>query len=850
MSGQLGSAGHAPGAHRRGRKRVMDPARPAHGLAHVQFWFYTRLAERDGDVGSNAQPASNCWIYLFRQTHDAVAFTDEIRVDERGIYTQVNLAAHAGHDRRPAGRERSSEILLMVSETIRGEYRPIAYWILCSPFQLPWARLPDLGPKLQVKDGPEWNVFMKWARDERGLDRVWLDPTSTEFRDGVCIQYLWTPWHRAWAQSERLHAALDRREHELARKEWTDKQLLIEVIDSLMWAPSDKAEKKTNPATSAALPSATTAATAHGQPTTTDDRKPGPLGPDKVYACIDRGFFEQEKRNLERLAADLAAQVEIEAAEHTRLLDEPGFTSLVDDAARDPRPDAKLAAAVILDRAHDRLLETTTGTKHVRRFYDQHHDFVHSNPVSAFKTIRKGTKAWWSWMKMFVAFAEGAEKVKKGPKYAVFPKLVTRWASDFAGVSLLPEVAEETDPANLVVRSWERHPPGPGKLPNVVISRDSVAELKKKVSENPHLNGLMLLVDIVNLCGAVDAYLTHGTSNDADSYRKVAGVASATTSAVSSAIAVAVSTLPEKELTANLARLRALDAEGGLGPLGQYQLDKMQSLELRSPGAVKWGRVLRERAVKSVVGALLAFVSAVTDAADLVHQSRTGDLKTRSWTIVALIGDALAVAGYVAPLVSVVAAPLGPALILVGAILALGAGLGQALLGSSALEKWLRHCWCGKERLSGTSAEENWSHGPLSHFHESLQLQKLALADVFLGLRCQCTFRRRAPWPSPVIQAEIKVTFRRLTGCEEIALQCSGHGRAGWLWDDDTDKWRQKYRFEEGPGETVQFMVYDAPDDDIGEVHVRLGVDLLGDGSYTYPERLISFNFLPRRWDL
>jgi hypothetical protein len=123
--------------------------------------------------------AKECWLYIFDQYGFQVA---EVFADNKGIYHGVDYGKYAGKDLRPyaeSGDGVSADLPLFAGQkslkALPAGAKPgdnllkYFYWILPSPFQLPWSRFPHV-----TSQGMK-NTFQTWATSKRGLSATFAE---------------------------------------------------------------------------------------------------------------------------------------------------------------------------------------------------------------------------------------------------------------------------------------------------------------------------------------------------------------------------------------------------------------------------------------------------------------------------------------------------------------------------------------------------------------------------------------------------------------------------------------------------------------------------------------------------
>ena len=164
--------------------------------AHVHF-FLDLAPEGTPTQLRKVTLAKECWLYIFDQYGIQVA---EVFADNKGVYHGVDYGKYAGKDLRPyaeSGDGVSADLPLFAGQK---SLKPLPagakpgdnflkyfYWILPSPFQLPWSRFPHI-----TNEGMK-NTFQTWATSKRGLCAVFaeLDEATGDPLKTLAIQCPW-----------------------------------------------------------------------------------------------------------------------------------------------------------------------------------------------------------------------------------------------------------------------------------------------------------------------------------------------------------------------------------------------------------------------------------------------------------------------------------------------------------------------------------------------------------------------------------------------------------------------------------------------------------------------------------
>ncbi len=781
------------------------------------FWF--RFLDWPPERGGTAmQTTSDTWLYVF-QVHDKASRLCEealLRAATKSKpewYFRVDLARHKGKDKRPYVEPGADSLWL--DDDGRHVLDNLRYYILCSPFQLVWPRIAKLA------DNKDPTKFHKLASEERGLRMVLLNEQNTKPGPGgkIRIKAIWSPWGQAMALQSQLHLQLcewKRRSTMAERQQW---RALLASIDMVnrgreLRGLLDETERK------------------------------------RIYGLL----LEDDQ---------LFSEVEQAAAKVVDFLKSPAMLALDLDVQATKDPAAHEEYARIKEVATRKLNETQVGRKYLREWFEEHHDLVIFDAAAAIKVTRKLPKAIFAWAKSWADVAAGcpssSKKARQVPRALV--SYARKQARLFADVHLVADtgwfetVAEENAKKALTeteFAEWKQRrmvvdlaekpaPAWAAKLESLEpvpmkFSKESVAELKAAVSENPKLTGLFALVDAVNVAFTLRALFDGIAKDDSDKLKRGASAASGICSFLSSTLALAKSGtthLSAAEI-ADLQKNRALSWEAH---------DLLSTYEAQGSLRRGMARVASARALSVGLGALGALAETVaygTEMASGLHEAKTGDSPDRIWLWPGLgaVGSVAACAGYCL----FFANPVGAVLIAAGSILSAVGTAGSVFwpgLVTADIDKWLMHSFVGKHRLDNIDAAEPFTKGKtLAAYHRDLDLQISALDYVLFDFTPTCELYT----DNGHRRLKLDVGFRQLRCRSKVQLKLFGCRNGRWTELGGTDDWRPKGAPPEDARtrlrlETHARFLEGIPAQDYEAMKIAVQIDLLGDGSFLYPPR-------------
>jgi hypothetical protein len=305
------------------------------------------------------------WFYVFGQhcveNEDeklvkAVRLHYEIFVDASGEMHVVDSDKYWGHDRRPASDKPARNVFVEVGYArIDCVVEPYPIWVLASPFQLSWARLPPMVAKTRTC---RWSAFEKWS-DERDLHHTVIP--SARLADGNIDIPVASPWVDAFALNRALNkwlTAFEARMNSHAIKE----RFLYGAIKTL--------------------------------PSYAMNVHPAPFS-DFFGECLrDELVYQQQ---LSEAAIRLLGLVEGKQ-----------FVAMLSDMVESKDASAWSKLVVIWARSYHRLPEVREGLNHVLGKTEKQGKVLESkfDALLALKNSRKVEKAYWNCVKMFVKAAD------------------------------------------------------------------------------------------------------------------------------------------------------------------------------------------------------------------------------------------------------------------------------------------------------------------------------------------------------------------------------------------------------------------------------------------------------------
>jgi hypothetical protein len=781
------------------------------------YWF--RFLEWPPEQGGAAKPAQiDTWLYIF-QVHDKAArLCEEVLVKpatgtQPERYLRVDLNRHKGKTPRPPTEPGADSFWLddelHVLENVR-------YYVLCSPFQLHWSRIDEMATH---KDAA---TFDKLARKERGLRMVLLNQQNTKAGPGgkIRIKAVWSPWGQALALNREYRLRLTEWEMRAMTKERQQWRSLLAAVDMLTRGMDTK-------------------------------------------GLID----DTERKRISALLLEddeLFAKVEHAASKLVAFLQGPAMTAMELDAAATNECDHREVFAAIREAAERRLGQTRAGRKYRQQWFEDHHNLVLFDvAANVGKTARKVSKTIFTWVKSWADVAAG---YPSGSKHAgEVPKIYVAYvrcqvyaftnkvmAPDFGYLDaayqervravLTEKEFEEWQSIRYELGITEKGKPAWGsKLKGLEpmpmkFSKQSLRDLKSAVNENKIFNVFFLLVDAVNAFFTMRALFDGDGKDGGDRVKKAAVATSGLCSFLSSAIGVAKSTtsnLSTEEIT-RLMSVRTSDITADA---------LLSTYEAQGPIRRVVAKASASRVLAKGLGALGAAGEAISYGTDVfhgLHEAKTGDSPDKIWIWpgLGLMGSLITGAAYVC----LYATPPGAILITLGTILGMTATIGGVLwpgLVASDTDKWLMHCFVGKHRLDMIAAEEAFTKGKdLAAYHTDLDLQLSALDYVLFDFEPTCEIYEEGGEP----RLKIDVRFRQLKCRSKVRLHVFGKQDGRWGQVRHKDDWRPVGKTEEDEQsglrkERAARYLEGMAAWDFDEMKIAVQIDVLGDGTFLYPEK-------------
>lgn len=782
------------------------------GTTPFQFRFYDWPQQQ----GGKAKPAVyDTWIYVFQANEKQARLLHEVHIqpaegNQPETYSAVDLSRHAGKDERPVSEPGSD--CCWLDDNSRHVLKDVRYYILCSPFQLPWKRIDKLA---KTKDPAR---FQELATRERGLEKILLDEENTDRGPGgmVRIKSIWSPWGKCLSLSRQYLARLGEWEDRAMTQERQQQRTLLSAIDMLR-----------------------------------KGRKGGKLVDEEGKPLLDEEYLGTVKKQL--LEDDRLHEKVVESAKKlVSFFKGPAMTAMEDDAMVVVDVDAREAFAEIRETLEARLSETEIGREYRRDWLQRRHSLLMCNLEGDFKAARKGYKAIFNWVKSWADVAAG---YPSGPKAGEVPAKLVLWSKKqvkwLTGRDLL--VVETTD-------GW------------AMFNQDEVDYLDRKYNKSQRLNGLALMVDAINFALTVRSLFEGWKGDGWDKSKRVASGASSLLSLMSSVFAYAKSTTKYIN-PAQLQKMKDLAKGGRLAsaeiqrledlaqarPLSRIEIARLRELTRRATLGQKEGALLagylsrgrggralsqlnRWRSATKVLGALGAAADTWSNGVDMfagMHQAKVGDSSDRIWLWpgLGMVGSAIACAGYCLAFTN----PAGAILIVAGSLMAAAGSIGGTFWAgavTSDSNKWLMHCFVGRNRNLALLESDTYTGGvPLAVYHKQLDLQIKALDIVLLDFQPTCEIYTEHGEP----RLKMDVAFRQLRVHSKVRLKVFGQQKGEWLSVLSTKDWRPVGAPPEdkrtGTREEMHARFLESlPARAFDAMKIAVQIDVLGDGSYLYPE--------------
>jgi hypothetical protein len=786
------------------------------------YWF--RFIDWPPGQGGTARAATiDTWLYVFQVHKKEARLYAEVLLRaeakdpdtgrvQRETYCPVDLKQHKGQSPRPVTEPGQDAVWL--DDDDNHVLEEAQHYILCSPFQLPWSRIEKLATTSDPKK------FRKLAHDERGLRMVRLDHKNTRRGPGgkVRIKAIWSPWGQALALSHAFRTKLVEWKTRAMTEERQQWRTLLAAIDMMNRGRAFK-------------------------------------------NLLDEDEYTRVYRLL--LADDqLFSEVEQSAEEVVTFLQSPAMQAMELDAAATNDPDQRDAFAAIRLAVEKELPQTQIGRKYRAEWFPKNHQLLLFDASAGQKVVRKSAKAVWYWAKSWADVAAGypASSKRAGQVPRIFVEYARKQAYLFTGVHLLADcgwfetVAEERakqvllpeefeawnkrrwtiDPPDAPAPAWASKLEGLEPIP-MKFDQDGVKRLKEKVNENPWFNGVFLLIDAVNVTFTMRELFDDGSKDGSDKLRKAASAASGICSFLTSALGMAKSKTvhlgPAEIAKLTSARSTSLEANA---LLTTYE----------SQGALRRG-VAKASSIKilssglSAVGAVADVVSYGVEIGKGLHEARTGDSPDRIWLWPGLgtIGSAAAIISYTALAGTPGGAVLLAAGTLIGGIATAGSVFWPGMV-SSDTDKWLMHSFVGKHRKEYINEKETFTSGKLlGDYHSNLDLQIAAIDPVLFDFEPTCQIYDDHGRP----RLKIDVAFRQLKCRSKVRLKVFGKLNGKWGQVLHRDDWRPVGKTEEDERthtrkERAARYLEGVAAEGFDEMKITLQIDVLGDGSFLYPE--------------
>lgn len=751
-------------------------------VATTSYWF--RFYDWPPELGGEAKPATiNTWLYIFQTHSKGARLLEEVYLEagdetHREAYYRTDLKHYGGKDVRPVVEAPRDSCWLDDSKSHVLE--EVSYYILCSPFQLKWSRIKNLA---SAKDPKKLEEL---AAKERDLGPVILDEESTERGPGglVRIKALWSPWGISLSLSRQYLAKLNewsRRANTPLRQR---QRSLLAAISSIRQARGSQGML--------------------GQ-----DGKP--LLDDKFVGKLSEELVKED---------ELHAEVEECAGKLVAYLKGPAMTAMEDDLIAAEDLESHEAFAAIRLAVEKRLSETRVGRKYLHDWFEQRNNLVTFNLFAAIaKSTRKVLKTTFTWAKSWADVAAG---FPSGPNKGAVQDCLVNWSKKQANLFAKEE---------LFVIQTE---PGLSRFEEKGLLR-----LKKKVNENPWLNGVASVIDAINFAYTMRD-LFDGKGDGWTKSKKAASSVSALMSATSSVFGLVKSSTNYVSST-DLQKYRRLVADG---TATEEEIAKLDRWVQQGRTRQALSQLTRWKTATKWLGAFGAAADTWANGVDLfngLHEAKTGSASDRVWLWpgLGMVGSAVACMGYCLAFSN----PAGALIVLGGTVVATAAGVGSAFwpgIASSDLDKWLMHSYVGRHRDMVTSEKETFTRGvELWKYHKEIDLQIKALDHVLFDFVASCEFYEEHGHS----RLKLQVFFRQLKAHSKVRLKVSGrNGSGAWSEMGETDDWRAKVGAPPEDARTKTRMEGPAPcyegipTTGFDEMKIAVQIDVLGDGTFLYPE--------------
>jgi len=746
-----------------------------------QFLFHDWPPEQSG----KPKPTRfDTWMYIFQVSDKQAHLSHEVYIrpaegDRGETYFDVDLKKHAGKDLRPLcepGRD-----CCWIDDNSRHVLKDVRYYILCSPFQLPWRRIDKL---VKAKDPSK---FESLAKEERGLEKVLLDEASTEKGPGgmIRIKDIWSPWGKGQSLSRQYLARLGEWEDLAMTPQKQQQRAVLSAIDMLR-----------------------------------KGRKGGKLVDEEGKSLLDDDFLKQVHKQLLK-DDDLHAKVTDCAKKLVGYFNGPAMTAMEDDAMAVEDIDARENFAEIRMLLEARLSQTPVGREYRQKWFEKRYALVTFDLAAKFekpfKFGRKTGKAIFTWAKSWADVAAGYPSGSHGGQV---PAKLVWWTRAQVKFFLRTELKVVE-----VAQGWS------------AFDKDEVDRLKKGINENPIFNGILSVVDAINLAITLRSLFESSKGDGGDRGKKVAAATSGLCSLMSSLAGYAKQ--GAKYISpAEVARVQELAAQGELATN-----DAKLLTEYLSRGRTKsmLSQLNRWKSATKTLGALGAAADTWSNGVEMfagMHQAKVGDSPDRIWLWpgLGMAGSAVACLGYCLAFSS----PAGALLIVAGTVMSLTGTAGGFFwpgMTASDTNKWLMHCFVGRHRNHTLLETDTYTfNNSLAVYHTRLDLQMRALDMVLFDFLPTCEIYEEGDQP----RLKIDVFFRQLRVHSKVRLKVFGKRDGRWDQIRHSDDWRpigappedkRTGTREEMPARLLEGM----PAWGFDEMKISVQIDVLGDGTFLYP---------------
>jgi hypothetical protein len=738
------------------------------------------------DQGGKPKPTQfDTWLYIFQVSEKSAHLSQEIYIqpaggNQRETYFDVDLKQHGGKDLRPLSQ--TARDCCWIDDNSRHVLKDVRYYILCSPFQLPWRRIDKLA---KAKDPSK---FESLAKEERGLDKVLLDEANTEKGAGsmIRIKAIWSPWGKGQSLSRQYLSRLGEWEDLAMTSQKQQQRAVLSAIDMLR-----------------------------------KGRKGGKLVDEEGKSLLDDNFLKEVHKQFMK-DDELHAKVADCAKKLVNYFKGPAMTAMEDDAMAVEDIDARENFAEIRVLLESRLSQTPVGREYRQKWFEQRHALVTFDLAAKFekpfKPLRKGLKAVFNWAKSWAdvaaGYPSGAHAGEVPTKLVSWSKKQVKWFLDWD-----LKVVE-------VAPGWS------------AFDKKDVNDLKVGINDNRLFNGLMSLVDAINFAITLRALFESSKGDGLDRSKRIASATSGLCSLMSSLAGYAKQGA-QYISPAEIARVKELAVQGELS-----SNEAMILTEHLSRGRTKsmLSQLNRWKSATKTLGALGAAADTWSNGVEMfagMHQAKVGDSPDRIWLWpgLGMAGSAVACVGYCLAFSS----PAGALLIVAGTVMSLtGAAGGFFWPGMAAgdTNKWLMHSFVGRHRNHTLLETDTYTfNNSLAVYHTRLDLQIRALDMVLFDFLPTCEIYKEGDEP----RLKIDVFLRQLRVHSKVRLKVFGKERGRWNQIRHSDDWRpigappedkRTHTREEMPARLIEGI----PAWGFDEMKISVQIDVLGDGTFLYPK--------------